>query len=186
MGGKGGPSRQEQQQQKDIAAGQLEIARNEEGHSNKLFDASFPGFQKAEGYYSKLASGDPNAIQQATAPATERIAANTEQTKKNISDTMPRGGSKDLALEEADITKSGQIGDVESKAYLGSFPALAQLAGEGIGLSVSEIQNALGGFSGASRTTADVANEKQASKSAELGLFGSLLGAGGQMAGAAI
>lgn len=130
--------------------------------------------QTAEGFYQQLASGNAADIQKATAPATEQIAANYQQAINNLKQNMPRGGAQDLAVEEAGISKAGAIGSTEAQAYLGSFPALASLAGQGIGLSVNEISQALSGFSGASSSNQALGNMQGAGKAETLGFLGSL------------
>lgn len=135
-----------------------------------------PGLAQSESFYQQLASGDPTKIQQATAPATEQIAANYNQEKKSIANSMPRGGAKDLAMESADISKAGAIGSTKANAYLSSFPALASLAGEGIGLSTGEITSALSAFSGASSSNQAAASMSGAAKSQTMGFLSSLGG----------
>lgn len=145
-----------------------------------------PGLQSTESFYKALASGDPAKIQQATAPATQSIAASYDANKKNISENMPRGGSRDLAMQESDISKAGQIGGTKAQAYLGAFPALASLAGEGIGLSQNEIMAALNAFSGASSSNQAGATMAGAGKSETLGFLSSLGGAAAGGAGMAL
>ena len=87
---------------------------------------------------------------------------------------MPRGGAKDLAAQEAQISKSGAIGSTESQAYLGAFPALASLAGQGVGLSINEVTQALSGFQGASSSNQALGQMQGAGKAETLGFLGSL------------
>lgn len=127
-----------------------------------------------ESFYKSLASGDPAAVQKATAPATEKIASSYEQSKKSISENMPRGGARDLALQEADISKAGQIGGTKASAVLGAFPALASIAEGGIGLSINEVTQALSAFSGATTSNQVSSNMEGAGKAETLGFLGSL------------
>lgn len=142
--------------------------------------------EKTEAFYTQLSSGDPAAIQRSTAPATEQIAKNYEQAIKNISTTMPRGGAKDLAVQEAEVSKAGQIGGTEANAYLGSFPALASLAEGGIGLSTNEISQALSAFSGASSSNQAAGQMAGAGKSQTLSFLGGLGSSAAQGAGLAM
>jgi len=139
-----------------------------------------------ESFYQALASGDPTQIQRVTAPATEQIAARSEAAKTAIQTEMPRGGAKDLAVQEADITKASQIGGMQAQAYLGSFPALAALGGQGIGLSTGEISAALNAFSGASSSNQAVAQMTGAGKAQTMGLLGALIGGGATVGAAAV
>jgi hypothetical protein len=145
-----------------------------------------PGLQSAEDFYKQLASGNSLNIQRATSPATERIASAYNQAAQNISTTMPRGGARDLALQESEISKAGQIGGVEANAYLGSFPALASLAQGGIGLSINEVTQALSAFSGASSSNQALGQMQGAGKAQTLAFVGGLGQSAAQGAGLAM
>ena len=142
--------------------------------------------QSAEQFYQQLSTGDPQKIQTATAPATEQIAKNYNQAATNISQTMPRGGARDLALQETEISKAGQIGSTEANAYLGSFPALASLAQGGIGLSINEVSQALSAFSGASQSNQAAAQMQGAGKAQQLSFLGGLGASAAEGAGMAL
>ena len=165
---------------------QIALAQQQDKRSQKLFDTTEPGLNIAEQFYQKLASGDKGTIQKATAPATEQIAANYNQAVQNIQQNMPRGGAKDLAVQEAQISKSGAIGSTEAQAFLGSFPALASLAGEGVGLSINEVTQALAGFQGASSSNQALGQMQGAGKAETLGFLGSLGQTGATLGAAAI
>lgn len=158
------------------------MEQDQQAKSDQLYTMTEPGLQQTESFYSQLATGDPAKIQQATAPATEQIASSYNQEAKQLGTTMPRGGAKDLAVQEAEISKAGAIGSTKANAYLGSFPALASLAGEGIGMSTSEISQALSAFSGASSSNQSAATMSGAGKAQTLGFIGAL---GGDAASAA-
>jgi hypothetical protein len=172
--GQKGPSQSTQDTQQQLTKEQIQLAQQQDARSQQLFNLTEPGLQLTESFYKKLASGDPTQIQQATAPATEQIASNVEQSKKAISAEMPRGGARDVALQEADITKSAEIGNTKAQAYLGSFPALASLAGTGIGLSINEVTQALSAFQGASSSNQAAGQMEGAGKAQTLGFLGSL------------
>lgn len=190
----GGPNYGQEQSiassQQNLAQEQAAIAGPAQANANDLYNLTKPGLATAESYYNKLATGNPSAIQTAIAPASEKIAASSEAAKQNILRTTPRGGEQNLALEQADIAKASGIGTLATTAYTGSFPALASLAGEGVGLSLNELQSALSAFSGsgtslagAGTTAGNVANQQAEGKASTLGLVGSLAGAAGTAAG---
>lgn len=161
------------------------LAQGQQANSNTLFtDVGLPGLQTAQGYYNKLASGDPNAIQSAVAPAEQQIDAQTAGTIQNIQNTSPRGGTKLLGEEEAQISGQQQKGNLITQAYTSAFPAEAQLGGNTTGLSTAQISQAIQGFSGASNTTAQLGQEQEAGKASQLAFFGALAGAGGEAAAA--
>lgn len=136
-------------------------------------------------HYQDLASGDQNAIFRAIGPAAQGVSQQFDKAKENITETTPRGGSQDLALQEADISKAGAIGNVVNQSYEGSFPALASMAGQGLGLSINEVSNAIAAFGGASNTASNLGNEQEEGKAAMLGMIGSLGGGAMELAGAA-
>jgi len=172
--GQKGPSQQTQNTQQQLTQEQIQLAQNQDKRSQELYNLTEPGMALTESFYKTLASGDPYAIQRATSPATEQIAGSIEQSKKAISTEMPRGGARDLALEQADVTKAAEIGGVKSQAYLGAFPALASMAQGGIGLSINEVTQALAGFSGASQSNQAAGQMEGAGKAQTLGFLGSL------------
>lgn len=162
------------------------MGQSQDARSQQLYNLTLPGLTSAENFYQQLSTGNPQAIQTATAPATEQIAKNYQQAANNISTTMPRGGARDLALQESEISKAGQIGSVEANAYLGSFPALASLAEGGIGLSINEVTQALSAFSGASSSNQAAAQMSGAGKSQTLSFLGGLGQSAAQGAGLAM
>ena len=172
--GQKGPSSSTQDTQQMLTQEQISVAQQQQNRADKLFNLTEPGLASAENFYSLLASGDPAAIQRASAPATEQIAGRYEQSKRAISQEMPRGGARDLAMEQADISKAGAIGQTQAQTYLSAFPALANLAGEGIGMSTSEITTALQAFSGASSSNQAYGQMQGAGKAETLGFLGSL------------
>jgi hypothetical protein len=185
--GQKGPSQSVENTQQQLTQEQISLAQNQQAQSSTLFnEIGLPGLQTAKSYYDKLASGDPNSIFTAVAPATEQIDAQTAATVKNIQDTSPRGGTKLLGEEEAKIAGAGQKGNLITQAYTSAFPAEAQLGQGGAGLSVQEVATALQGFQGAGQTTAQLGQEQAAGKAAQLGFFGALAGSGAEIASAGL
>lgn len=173
MGGKGASS-SEQATQSQITQGELAISQDQQQKSDQLYNLTYPGLQSAEQFYTQLSTGNPQSIQTATAPATEQIAKNYQQAEQNISTTMPRGGARDLALQQGQISEAGQIGATQANAYLGSFPALANLAQGGIGLSLNEVTQALSAFGGASQSNQVATQATTTGKAQTLGFIGGL------------
>lgn len=155
---------------------QTQLSQQSAGQSAQTFGATFPGLQMAESYYNSLASGNPTAIASAVGPSVSQIAGNTAATKQQILQTTPRGGEQNLALEQADISKASQVGNLETSAYTSSFPALASLASSGMGISVNELANALSGYQ-------SIGQEQSAGKASTMGFLGSLAGGAGTAAG---
>ena len=175
MGGTGNT----QNTQNSIAQGQLALANEQQQQSEKTLGIVEPGLSTAEAYYAALASGDPNKIQAAIGPGVSGIQSQTEQAKQSILSSTPRGGAQELALQEADISKAGQVGNAQLQAYTSSFPALASLFQGGAGISVNQIANAVASAQGASQTEAAVGQEQAQGKATTMGFLGSLGGAAG-------
>jgi hypothetical protein len=178
----GGPSGSTIDKQNTIAQGQLDLAKQQQADSEKTLGVVSPGLQTAENYYASLATGDPTKIMSAIGPAVSQIGSQTSQAKTQIKESTPRGGAQDLALAEADISKAGQVGNLETQAYTGSFPALASLFQGGAGISVSQVANAIASAQGASQTTANIGQEQAQGKATTMGFLGSLAGAAGTAA----
>jgi hypothetical protein len=127
------------------------LASQQNSQANTLFNESNPGFVAAQNFYQTLASGDPYAISTATAPAAQQIAQATAGAKDNIMNNSPAGGTKALALENADVKQGEQVGKIASQGYLGSFNALAKLGAQGIGESTSMKGEAISGYGAANQ-----------------------------------
>jgi len=178
----GGPSAAEQAQTQ-LAQQQSAAAQQAQAQSAASYATTSPGLGIAENYYKALSSGDPQAIFKAASPSINAVIGNTEAAKRNIQLNMPKGGEQNLALEQADIAKASQIGNLETTAYTSSFPALANLASTGLGLSVNEMANAIAGFQGASQSQSSIMQADAANKASTMGFLGSLAGGAGMALG---
>lgn len=176
-----------------IQAGELKnsdaltaIAQSQADNSTKLFNSSFPGFQKAEDFYTSLSSGDPYAIGRAIAPAAQQVSQASDQAKANILRTGPAGGEKNLALEQVDVNKGAKIGDMASSGYLNSFNALAQLSGQGVGESISSASTGISGYNSASSGLAQIGQQQIQQQQLEQEQKGSTFGAIGSLGGSVL
>lgn len=149
-----------------------------------LFNLGLPGLQKSESYYGKLASGDPNALARANAPAIQQITGQSDQQLKNIMQNAPRGGARDLAISDADLSKGAQISNLTTGSYTSAFPSLAQLGGQNV--SQGNQATATGGqaMNAAANQYGQLQQLNNDQKATQLGLFSSLAGAGASVAGA--
>lgn len=193
--GSSGVSDSVQQGELANATALTKIAQQQANNAQQLYGASFPGFQKAEDFYSALSSGDPYAISRAIAPAAQQIDKASDQAKANIMRTGPSGGEKNLALEQVEANRGAQIGSTASSGYTGSFNALAQLAGQGVGESISSAGTGISGYNASTSTFGQIGQQQiqaqqlqQEQKGNTLGAFSSLgsagLGAWGMALGA--
>lgn len=86
----------------------------------------------------------------------------------------PSGGEKSLALEQADVSQGAQVGNVTSGAVSGSYNALAQLAGQGVGESISAAGTGISGFNSANQGLGQLGQLQIQQKGAQLGALTSL------------
>ena len=152
----------------------VQLAQQQASRSGQLFNATFPGLQSAEQFYGSLASGSPYAISTATAPAVAQIAAATQGAKQNILNNAPAGGEKNLAIEQADVNQGAEVGKTATSAFLGAPNALASLAGQGVGESISSAGTAIGGYNSANNALGNLGNLQIQQKGAQLGALTSL------------
>jgi hypothetical protein len=147
-----------------------------------LFNLALPGLESATSYYGKLASGDPTALARANAPAIQQITGQTNAAKKNILQDMPRGGERNLALEEADINKGAQISQLTTGSYLSAFPSLAQLGGQNVSQGTQATGVGLQGMNASANQYGQLQNMMNEQKATQLGFITSLAGAGAEAA----
>ena len=185
MGGKGDLNAA-QESEKKIAGEQLKLGEKQDKRSEDIYNLSMPGLKTSTQHYSDLASGDPTAIARAVGPGTQQISQQFDKQKEKIGEAMPRGGARDLAMEETDISKAGAVGDTINKSYEGSFDKLANLAGKNMGLSINDVSNAISAFGGASTTSGNIASQDEQGKAAMMGMIGQIASGTAQGAGAAM
>jgi hypothetical protein len=149
-----------------------------------LFNLALPGLQQATSYYGKLASGDPNALARANAPAIQQITGQSNEQLKNIMQNAPRGGARDLALSEADLSKGAQISNLTTGSYTNAFPSLASLGGQNVGQGTSATSAGIQGMNAAANQYGNLQQLNNEQKSTQLGFVSSLAGAGASAAGA--
>ena len=167
----------------------VKLASQQSQNSQMLFNESNPGFGQAENFYGSLASGSPAAIATAISPAVQQIASSTAGAKENIMQNAPSGGERTLALEKADVSQGAQVGQAATGSFLGSFNALAQLAGQGTNASISSAEAGIGGFGSATNALTSLGGlqmQQQQMKDQEKGqTLGALSSLGGDIFGAA-
>lgn len=174
MGKSSGLSDSVQQGELANSTALTQIAQQQAQQGSQLFQEANPGFQSAENFYGTLSTGDPYAIARATAPAAAQIAQATAGAKQNILNTAPAGGEKNLALENADVSQGAQVGKVTSDSFLNSFNALASLAGQGTGESISSAGTAISGYNSANQGLNVLGQQQIQQKGAQLGALTSL------------
>jgi len=178
MGKNGGENAQLQADQGALAKQMAASGAQSTAEGTQLFNLALPGLEQSESYYGKLASGDPLALQRANAPAIQGITSNTDSAKKKIVQDQPKGGERNLALEEADLGQGQQISQLTTGSYLGAFPSLSQLGGQNVTQGNQATATGLQGENSAASQYGQMQQLNNESKATSLGAFSSLGGAG--------
>ena len=147
-----------------------------------LFNLALPGLEKATSYYGKLASGDPNALARANAPAIQSITGQSNDALKNIMQNAPRGGARDLAISDAELSKGSQISNLTTQSYTGAFPSLASLGGQNVSQGNAATSTGLQGINSAANQYGNLQQLANQQKATGLGFASSLIGAGAEIA----
>jgi hypothetical protein len=172
---KGGASNTQIEASQSKLADQLtSLYSQQEGQSSQLFNLAFPGMQQSENFYSALASGSPDLISKVIAPAAQQLQQQSAGAKQQIMSSAPAGGEKNLALEQVNVNQGAQLGALASQGYTGSFNALAEMGGRGVGLSQSGAQTAISAANSANSTYSNLWQEHTQDKGATMSMFGGL------------
>lgn len=167
-----------EQAQNTLAQQMAATGATETAQGQTLFNMALPGLEQSEAYYGKLASGDPNALARANAPAVQAITQASNSAKKNIVQDQPRGGERNLALEEADLSKGAQIGQLETGSYTSSFGSLAGLGGQNVGQGTAATSSGLQGMNAAANQYGQIQQINAQNKAQTLGMGSDLAGIG--------
>ena len=138
---------------------------------SELFNLGLPGLTQAESYYGKLASGSPQALATANAPAIAGITQATGAAEKSIVQDNPRGGQTNLALEQAKLSQGAQIGNLTTQSYTNAFPSLAQIGGQNISQGNASTATGLQGMQGAANQYQGLLQNNASQKAANLGFL---------------
>lgn len=184
MGKPSGESQSLQNAQTNLANVMATTGQQSAQEGSTLFNLGLPGLEQSEAYYGKLASGDPNALARANAPAIQSITEKSNQAKQNIIQDNPRGGERNLALEEADIAKGAQISNLTTGSYVGAFPSLASLGGQNVGQGNAATSTGLQGMNSAANQYGQLQQLSNEQKATQMGFITSLAGAGASLAAA--
>jgi len=161
-----------------LAGQQADVGRQTAAAGQELLGEAKPIRQQVQGTLSAIASGKPGELQRAVAPQINSATSQFFSARRNALN-MPPGGARDQALRDL------RMGEAMTKSGIyssGVGTALQQLQGMSLNLTSSGVQayNAAGANLGSAAQT----YQQQASDSA--GNWGSLAGAGGAIAAAAI
>ena len=173
--GKGGVNQANAEQQSDENA-LVQLAQQQQGNAQTLFNQSLPGFTAAQQHYQQLSSGDPYAIASAISPVAQQADAQAASAKQNILQNGPAGGEKNLALEQVDVNRGATVGNAASSGYQQSFQALSQLGAQGIGLGQASSGQALSGYGQAGGMALQEQQLQVQQKGNTLGALGGLAG----------
>ena len=183
MGKPQGESQTLQDAQTNLANVMAATGKTSAQQGSTLFNLALPGLEKAQGYYGKLATGDPAALARANAPAIQQVTQESNKAKQNILADNPRGGERNLALEEADVAKGAQISNLTTGSFLQSFPSLAQLGGQNVSQGTAATGTGLQGMNAAANQYGQLQQIMNEQKQTQLGLYTGLAGAAAGFAG---
>jgi len=124
-----------------------DIATQQAANAQQLYGLTEPGLQTAEEYFQTLSAGEPSAIMRAVAPQLSGANEAATGAKANILANAPAGGEKNLALEAVDVARGSNQARTVSGAVSSGPVALAALAGQGIGESISAAGTGISGLS---------------------------------------
>ena len=184
-GGKGspGPSPQVSSGLQNAENTLTQIAGQQAGNAEQLYQLTEPGLVQSENFYSTLASGDPGAIMRAIAPTAQAASEASSGAKSNIMANAPAGGEKNLALEETDVNRAKQIASTASGASIGANNALGQIAGQGIGESISSAGTAVGAESAGASALSSLGGLQLQGQQLQMEQKGQSLGSASMMSG---
>lgn len=183
MGKQSGESQSLQNAQTNLANVMATTGQQSAQEGSTLFNLALPGLEQSEAYYGKLASGDPLALARANAPTIQQITGNTQSAEKNIVQDMPRGGERNLALEEANLSQGAQISQLTTGSYTGAFGSLAGLGGQNVSQGNAATSTGLQGMNAAANQYGQLQQLSQEQKGSQLGFITSLVGTGAELAG---
>lgn len=169
-----------------IAQQMVATGKQQDTEGAQLFNMALPGLEASESYYGKLAGGDPNALARANAPAIQGITQATNSAKQNIVQNNTRGGERNLALEEADLSKGAQIGNLTTQSYTNAFGNMAQLGGQNVGQGTAATSAGTQALNAGASQYGNLLNINAQDKASTMGFLGSLAGAGGEIGAAAV
>ena len=181
----GGPS-QAQQAQTQAAQTATSLESQLAKEAQQLYGTTEPGLSTAENFYSQIASGNPQAIQSAMAPAISGIEQQYSQARQQALATGTPGGALQQTLQGLPIQEAGQIGQAETQAYASAFPALSSLGLSGVGASQGLTQAGTQALGLGAQTYGNIAQQQAQGKASTLGFLGSLGQAAGTAAGGGV
>jgi len=161
--------------------------------SNQLFNLAMPGFVQEMNYEQSLASGQPGAVTRAIAPQAQQIAQVAQGATGNIMANDPAGGEKNLALEQVQAQKAGQIGATATNAIQAANKSLGNLSAQGIGeaqgasgQAISGAGTGISGYGTLGNLQIEGQQLQMEQKGQELGALGGLAGDASQLGAAGI
>jgi hypothetical protein len=157
---------------------QVNLQNTEAGLLKQYSNIALPNLGTAASYWQSLLQGGP-AAQAATAPYAQTIAAQTAAAQKQIQNTLPAGGEKNLAQAQAKTQEGASIANL----YQGLGPqAASQL--QALALGSAGAGTGSGSVSaGAGASNLSLAGSQAAAKGNMFGGIGSGIGtlAGGML-----
>ena len=157
---------QNQLQQQQTLTAPLEQA------NQNIIDAS------KTGNYSQLISA-------AGVPITN-ITQQTKQAQESAYNNIPAGAGRDAALAQAKLGEGTNIASTLNQLYQNALTSQAQLGSGAASIGLQEAGAGLNAGGQASQSNQTVMQAQEQAKSSTMGVFGSLIGAGGALGSGAM
>ena len=165
---------------------QTALAQQEQAQSTANQAQSLALEQPLISKETALATGDRSQALAASMPTISTITGGFNASKEQIMNSVPAGPARDAALANLQTSRATSTANTEAGMIEGAPSTLANV-GQGIGaFSIQQLGAALSGYSGASQGEQSVMNVQQQQQDAKLGVAGSALGMGGEIASAGI
>lgn len=134
-------------------------------------------------FFTASASGDKNALNTALAPQTAAITKSFTDARSNIMDGVAPGAGREFTLGQLERDKANTTALLPANAFLQSIDALAKI-GQGQGnFGLQQLGAGMRAGEGAAQTAGAVQQADAQRKAAQMGLLGSIAGAGGMAVG---
>jgi len=122
----------------------------------------------------------------AIAPQAQQINQAATGARSNIMANAPAGGEKNLALEQVDVNRAGGVASTATGAVQSANSSLGQLAGQGIGESISAAGTGIGALSSGDTALSSLGGLQLQGQQIQMEQKGQQLGALASLAGDAM
>lgn len=179
----GGPSKADQQQQRDIANQQLKIGQTLVDQGTEQLaqrkELQQPLIAKEKG----ILGGDYNKMLQSASIPISLAEKQAQQEKRSIQESAPTGPTKDFLLASASRDRISSLYDYVRAAYEQAPVNLANLGSESGQVGLQEFAGGERGIEGSASTRSNLMQIQAQARASMLNFIGGLAGTAGKLAG---